>query len=420
MAKGNGTPKLRIGIIGAGIAGSCLTIGLLHHPLLDVHLYEAHPSIAKRGSGVTFHGNALNAMDLISPEIKRVYGRRSHFIDGDADRDMATQVVIASGRNAGTVVAELGKAKGRRSVHRADFVNGLLDEVIPAERVHFGKRLASITQESENEGPVTATFADGTSEIFDLLFGAEGVHSITRKFILGEHHPAAHPVNHDTWRIFRRAIPMEEASEVLTRGLIDTIRIRCTPLGPALAMPIEQGKTLSISCVPRDCKRGSKAGAPFDAEEWKDFSPEVYALALAVGKDPQEGWKTLDHDHADIYYRGRVAMIGDAAHATLPHSGNGAAQAIEDVAILTGIFRHISSGDEIAAALGAFDRIRRPRSQKVVDLTRLMGRLQSLDEEDVESMERQMREAAMFTNFVDMPAQVQDAVDFFLKEKEVS
>lgn len=124
-----------------------------------------------------------------------------------------------------------------------------------------------------------------------------------------------------------------------------------------------------------------------------------------------------DHDHAPVYYRGRVAMIGDAAHATAPHAGNGAAQAIEDAAILTRVFAHVTSKYQVDAALKAFDQVRRPRSQKVVDITRNFGRLYSQDEEerDIESMRRQMREGGMYTNAVDMEAQAQAAVLMFMK-----
>ncbi|KAI1479589.1 hypothetical protein F4774DRAFT_381436 [Daldinia eschscholtzii] len=65
----------------------------------------------------------------------------------------------------------------------------------------------------------------------------------------------------------------------------------------------------------------------------------------------------------------------------------------------------------------AFDQVRRPRSQKIVDITRQFGRLYSLDEEerDIQSMKNQMKEGGMYTNGVDMNAQVDDAV---LKFKE--
>lgn len=134
-------------------------------------------------------------------------------------------------------------------------------------------------------------------------------------------------------------------------------------------------------------------------------------------KDPQEGWELQDHDDAPTYYRGHVAMVGDAAHATFPHAGNGAAQAIEDAAVLTGIFSSVTSSKQIRPALQAFDEIRRPRSQKVIEITRRFGRLYSQDPHEInlDDMRAQMKEGGMYTNGVDMDAQVASAVSLFHK-----
>jgi salicylate hydroxylase len=131
--------------------------------------------------------------------------------------------------------------------------------------------------------------------------------------------------------------------------------------------------------------------------------------------NPEENWVVQDHDHAPTYFKSHVAILGDAAHATYPHAGNGAAQAIEDAAILTGVFSKLSSANDITAALQAFDEVRRPRSQKVIDITRHFGKMYSKDTDDinVEEMRSQMKEGGMYTNGVDMDAQVRDAVDAF-------
>ncbi|KAI1760896.1 FAD/NAD(P)-binding domain-containing protein [Hypoxylon sp. FL1150] len=410
--------KLRIAVIGAGVAGTCLTIGLCHNPLLDVRLFEAHPRISVRGAGLAFHGNAIKSMDLISPLIKKTYFRKSHFMTNEEDLELATQIIVGSGQHAGTLIAELGRAKGRRTIHRAHFIQGLLEDIIPKDRVHFGKRMVGIdTMDGAGATPpkVIATFADGTTGEFDLLFGCEGVNSITRQFILGPDHPAADAVNHDGWRCFNNLVPMEEAKNVLPAESIEKVRMFCTPLGYVNGLPVDLGRTYSVSCYQRDSKGSNCDISGFDANQWKSFCPEVTSLISLVEKAPKENWKILDHDHAPAYYAGPVAVIGDAAHATGPHAGNGAAQAIEDAAILTGVFAHVKSSYQVGAALKAFDQVRRPRSQKVVEITRHFGRLYSLDEDerDIESMKKQMKEGGMYTNGVDMDAQVQVAVSMF-------
>ncbi|OTA99335.1 hypothetical protein M426DRAFT_325256 [Hypoxylon sp. CI-4A] len=409
-----GHRRLRVAVVGAGIAGCCLTIGLSHNQLLDVHLYEAYSTVSVRGAGLALHGNAITSMDLISPAIKKAYFRKSHFMANEEDMEMATQIIIGSGVHAGTLVAELGRAKGRRTVHRAHFIQGLLDEAIPKDHVHFGKRLVSIeeTHAAPADGrPIVATFSDGTAEKFDVLFGSEGVKSVTRKYIL-EGHPATYAVNHDNWRCFHASVPMEEAKEVLPKESIEKVRMFCTPLGYINGLPVDLGQTYSISCYQRSHASPLTEGSGFNADQWKGFCAEVTSLISLLERKPEENWKIQDHDHAPTYYRGRVAMIGDAAHATGPHAGNGAAQAIEDAAILSRVFGQVKGKGQIEAALKAFDEVRRPRSQKVVEITRQFGRLYSQTEakQDVGRMKRLLKEGGMYTNGVDMNAQAQAAV----------
>ncbi|KAH8647724.1 hypothetical protein BX600DRAFT_475776 [Xylariales sp. PMI_506] len=419
MAEDSKPRPIRVGVVGAGIAGCCLTVGLLQNPLLDVHLFESYPDIRVRGSGLALHGNAMRAMDCISPKIKQAYFKKSHYMANEEDMEMATQFILASGEHAGTLVAELGKAKGRRSVHRAHFIEGLLEDESLRERLHFAKRLVSIAADDAETNTVTASFADGTTESFDLMFGAEGVKSPARRFILGADHPAADPVNYDEWRAFSRHVPMEEAKKVVSKESIDAVRCFCTPLGFINGIPVDLGQTFSITCYQRDNKSPVRGAAKFDPEQWKGFLPAVDALVSLLEKDAKEDWQLQDHDHATAYYKGQVAIIGDAAHATYPHAGNGAAQAIEDAAVLTSVFSALTSKKEITAALAAFDAVRRPRSQKVIDLTRLFAKLYSQDpgEIDLGSMRAQMKEGGMYMNSVDMQAQVQEAVDIFKATK---
>lgn len=271
-------PKIRVGIAGVGISGCCLAIGLLRNPLLYVHLYESYASIKVRGSGLALHGNAINAMECIAPEIKAAYFRKSHFMAGEADLEMATQFILAGGQHDGTLVAELGRAKGRRTVHRAHFIQGLIESgAVPQGNVHFGKSLVGV-KEDEATGKVTATFEDGKSETFDVFFGAEGVYSPTRKYIIGADHPAANPVNHDEWRCFNRHVPMEEAKKILSQESIEKVRCFCTPIGFINGIPVDMGTTFSVSAYQRDTKCPHKGTPPFDPTLWTGHNAEADAM----------------------------------------------------------------------------------------------------------------------------------------------
>ncbi|KAK7441479.1 hypothetical protein CaCOL14_008797 [Colletotrichum acutatum] len=233
--------RIRVGILGAGIAGCCLAVGLLQKPLLDVQLFERYSDIRVRWSGLAPHGNAIRAMDLISPKIKRAYFKESHFMAGDEDTEMAIQFKLASGEYAGVIFAGLGRAKGRRTVHRAHFIQGLDP---------FARK-------------IIVAFEYGTQDVFDIVFGAEGVNSPTRKFILGPDHLSAASVNHDQWRQFHTTVPMSEAKMVVPVESVNTVITYCTPYGFINAIPLDLGQTFSVGCYQRDTKYPER-GAPFD------------------------------------------------------------------------------------------------------------------------------------------------------------
>ena len=88
-------------------------------------------------------------------------------------------------------------------------------------------------------------------------------------------------------------------------------------------------------------------------------------------------WALFDHKPAPTYFNGRVAILGDAAHASTPHQGAGAGMALEDAFILSTLLadERTRSGSDISAAFKAYDAIRRPRSQRVVTTSRAAGEM---------------------------------------------
>jgi salicylate hydroxylase len=110
-------------------------------------------------------------------------------------------------------------------------------------------------------------------------------------------------------------------------------------------------------------------------------------------------------------------MIGDAAHSITPFAGNGASQAFEDASTMLTLLKEVKSVWQIPKAFEAFDAIRRPRSQKVVELSRMFGRLYAFMEEgvgdDLDKIRKKMREAAAIMNDADLQEQNKEAVRYF-------
>lgn len=87
---------------------------------------------------------------------------------------------------------------------------------------------------------------------------------------------------------------------------------------------------------------------------------------------------------APTYYRGNFALLGDAAHASTPHQGAGAGQAVEDAYLLSALLGLLKAPSEIESALYAYDAIRRPRSQKVVRTSREAAALYDFEGQGLE------------------------------------
>lgn len=112
-----------------------------------------------------------------------------------------------------------------QSVHRAHFLDELVKGV-PAERAHFNKRLHSI-QDREGSG-VTLHFKDGTTATADAVIGADGIHSITREYVLGERDMAAHAVFAGSVA-YRGLVPMDKAVEKLGEEYAQNSMLLCGP-----------------------------------------------------------------------------------------------------------------------------------------------------------------------------------------------
>lgn len=138
-------------------------------------------------------------------------------------------------------------------------------------------------------------------------------------------------------------------------------------------------------------------------------------------KEPVQ-WAIFENPPVSTYARGCVAIIGDAAHASTPHQGAGAGQAIEDVHVLTELLGDggVLNRTKAKAAFQAYDRVRRPRSQWVVDTSSDMGRILSLSLDDAHKSESIFKETvkdrlATLWN-LDVPAQAEAARSIMIED----
>lgn len=404
---------VHVAIVGGGIAGLALGAGLKKKNNVTFHIYESVPAFKDVGAGLALHMNAIKAMALIGDEVKQKYFDKALFM-GEEDKEMSTEVILAQGPNQGELVAELGKAKGRKTVARSALLEGLL-ELVPSENISFGKRLDSIEEDGSG---VRMRFKDGSDVRADCMIGADGIHSMTRRYVLGPDHPATEPKNHDGWQIYRTLVSADFAKQHINPKWTQQVPILLGPRGHINCIPLDKGTRLSAGVAVRGAKFTDTGEAPpLDPDLYQDYSEEAQQIVRLVARDTSASWTAADHDHAPVYYRGRVAMMGDAAHASMPFAGNGAAQALEDAAVLDHLFSRVTAPEQIQAAFAAYDTTRRPRSQAVVDLARKFGRVYAYAEEGMHEDPTRMKQffggAAAFTNNADLQRQNEDAMELF-------
>ncbi|KAK4693668.1 salicylate hydroxylase, partial [Lecanoromycetidae sp. Uapishka_2] len=398
------TPQkpFNIAICGGGIAGLALAIGLLHRNV-PFHLYESAHAFAEVGAGVSFGPNSIRAMDLIDPKIRKGYERRATHNASPDKKDIWFD--FYAGMNCG-----LGKAgdyicavrDGQKehpvqsSIHRAAFLDELV-ALMPKENVTFGKRVIEVQETSHG---VRLHFEDGGSAEASAAIGCDGVKSKIRQFVLGDEDPAVHPSFTKKYA-YRGLIPMSKAVSLLGDELARNAVMYCGLHGHILTFPIEKGETMNV--VAFRTKRDGKwederwvlpmdrEGMESDYEDWGESVKKILSLM-----EKPDVWALFDYPPAKTYYKGRICLSGDGAHASTPHQGAGAGMALEDAFVMSSLLGEVDTAEGIEQAFEAFDAVRRPRTQKLVTTSREAGELYDCEEEGVgddrEAMRRNLGE----------------------------
>ncbi|MCJ1253499.1 hypothetical protein MMC24_001311 [Lignoscripta atroalba] len=393
----SGKKPFTIAICGGGIGGLALAIGLLCQNI-PIHIYEAAHAFAEVGAGVSFGPNSLGAMSLIDENIKKGYHKRETVnasaekkhtwfdfrwgMDGKKGGNLGKG---NEGRKAGEFIhAVKAPPTGQSSVHRAHFLDELVS-LVPKECASFGKRVEEIEQLGDG---VRMHFHDGSTAEASAVVGCDGVKSRTRLQVLGEAHSAAHASFTGKYA-YRGLIPMGKAVELLGDDLARNSQMYLGYQGHILTFPIEKGEVMNVVAfrTTRDGKwEDEKWVLPMekedmrgDFEEWGDSVKKILSLM-----EKPDVWALFDYPPADTYYKGRICLLGDSAHASTPHQGAGAGMAMEDAFILSNLLGSVNSSADIEHAFKAFDTVRRPRTQNLVTTSRAAGQLYDFEHDGIE------------------------------------
>ncbi|GAA2097194.1 FAD-dependent monooxygenase [Streptomyces albiaxialis] len=343
-------------VIGGGIAGSAAALAL-HKAGFEVTVHEAHPETgADIGAFLTLASNGMHALaQLDAAEAVNAVGFP---VTGMRALD------AAGGRAPAVPLGHPEQALTRyRCVRRADLGAALQREVrrrgIP---VRHAARLATV---AEDKVGVTAVFADGSRARGDYLVGADGLRSATRATLAPDVRPG-YAGQCVFYGYTDRADPPDAEQETLTmiRGSRADFGYLISPGGETYWFARVRGPAASAGEIagnaPGDWR---KRLLPLVA---RDRTPAADIVAATTGE-----LKVTNALHLPpaIRWRGRrTVLIGDAAHAASPATGQGASMALEDAVVLAKALR---DADSSGRALGHYEHHRRPRVERNIAMSHM-------------------------------------------------
>ncbi|KAI9661829.1 MAG: hypothetical protein M1821_009068 [Bathelium mastoideum] len=379
--------SLDIAVVGAGIIGIMTALGLLYAGH-KVTVYERADDYYEVGAAMAFTGVARECMKQLNPSVlealQRVGEANRHPMNRYWDGFSPTSKEAAQSEESllfQQSARELDYTGCLRSVYLREMAKSLPEGV-----VKFGKSLKSYSEETES---VELRFADGSVAQADAVIACDGIHSRTRRLLLGENNPASRPsFTHKV--AYRAIIPITDSIAALGD---DKANNQCAHMGPdahALSFPVAQWTLSNVFVFLHDPKpwpdphkmtlEVTKSEMIPSLSKW---SPSMREL---VEKMPEQVFKWAIFDMADhpanAYARGRVCLAGDAAHASSPFHGAGACMGVEDALALVSVLDRAlskasgsSKAEVVGAALQAYSAVRLERTQWLVRSSREMGEI---------------------------------------------
>ncbi len=344
-------PARRILVVGAGIGGLTAALALSRRGF-QVDVAERAETLSEIGAGIQLSANAGRVLaDLgLMPAIAAAAVEPS-------------AIEVRSGLSGGLLTSLSGQALRQRYgfpywvIHRAD-LQTVLREAVERDagiRLHLGVEVAGFSETADGSS-IRADAPALVSETFAAVIAADGVRSVLRSFISGA--ATARPANRTAWRAL---MPVDAV-----RGLIPVDAV-CAWLGPRVHMvsyPVSRGTAVNIVAVIEEHSEHSGWGMAADfaalAPHFASWSPRVRAAMSAAS-----AWTTFPLFRVEAtgaWSSGRVALLGDAAHAMLPFLAQGAAMAIEDAAVLAA---RLAATTDVRPALKLYEAERKGRVAKV-------------------------------------------------------
>lgn len=345
-------------VVGAGIAGPTLAVALCRAGV-EVELAEIQREWRPVGVGLTLMGPALRALRTVGLIDRAV-----------AEGAALNRFAIGNARTELTTVDELPRLNGpaypsmvqlsRPSFH--DILSNAVREAgIP---VRLGVTIDAL---DETEGGVEARFSDGTRAMYDLVVGADGVHSRVRSIAFPEL-PAPRFTGQAVWRA------MVDRPDELGSTFVDgAMHMFYGPHNKAGVVPTSDTQLyiFLVENIPDRTHPPDERLPELIRDQLADYGGFLAVLRDRIVRPEQVVWRALEVLLAPApWHRGRAVLVGDAAHTTTPHLASGAGIAIEDAIVLA---EELTANGPLDAALDRFTERRFDRCRMVVENSEQLG-----------------------------------------------
>jgi salicylate hydroxylase len=361
----------KILIAGAGLGGLAAASCLLQDGH-EVEIYEQAPELAEVGAGIQISANGMHVLRHLGlgEAIARVGVRPGAYVFRLHDTGEEIQRFSLSEEH------ERLHGAAYTQLHRAD-----LHDILAARARALDPRVVrlrrKVTGVSESGDGVSLALADGSTARGDLLIGADGLKSAVRAQLFG-----AAPATYTGDAAWRLIVPVER----LPPGLLEPVMsVFMGPGGHVVCYFLRAGALLNFVGLVETDEVSEEAWTvkfPWDAlkADFTGWHPIIQTIIDAADRDQCYRWSLHNRPPLARWSTGRVTLLGDSAHATLPYLAQGAVMALEDGAVLA---RSLAMTDGIADALQLYERNRVARTTRIVaqsSANRALFHLRSVDD----------------------------------------
>jgi 2-polyprenyl-6-methoxyphenol hydroxylase-like FAD-dependent oxidoreductase len=340
----------RIAIVGAGMGG-LTAAATLRRAGFSVDVYEQARRFARIGAGIQMMPNSMKVLRVLG--VEELVRSRSFEPYSHLNRVWDT----------GEVLRELPMPESLFGapylcMHRGD-LHDALASIVPADRVHLGRKLAGLDQ--AGDGQVTLTFEDGSRAVADAVVGADGVHSLVRDIIVGPDMPL-----HKGRIAYRAIFP----SHLVGRD-VGGSRTKWWGIDRHIVIYYtrpDRSEIYFVTSVPEPAEWMTRESwsATGDVVELREAYVGFHRDVRAVldGCPSCHKWAILEREPLATWSDGRVVLLGDACHPMTPYMAQGAATAMEDAAVLARCLGDVD-GEDIEGAFRRYEAHRKPRTSKI-------------------------------------------------------